>query len=329
MNMSHKRIHGQFYTQLNPFNLPGFKEWWALIPNPHSTLLEPFAGSNNIIHMLQQEKFITQNYASYDIDPQLPTITKQNTISNFPEGFDIVVTNPPYLAVNVASRRKLTTAALKHNDIYKDCIDLCLQHSKWVAAIIPASFINSGLFLDRLYGIIELTTDNMFADTQHPTCLALFVPKGTNVKTKVWRWDTLLGSLDQLKLFHDALLKECTPTSIQCNKLDGQIGLLAIDNTFSDSITFLKPNLIEDSEVSATSRTKTRIKITPAISDVELLITELNRNLNRYRTNTKDIFLTPFKGLRKDNTFRRRIDFTITKKLIAYTLNNLTKQNDV
>ncbi|MCL2038821.1 MAG: hypothetical protein FWG85_00145 [Bacteroidetes bacterium] len=47
------------------------------------------------------------------------------------------------------------------------------------------------------------------------------------------------------------------------------------------------------------------------------LIDMLNDRLARFREDTNDIFLTPFKGLRKDNKYRRRLDYALARKLIS------------
>ena len=64
--MKNKIELGQYYTQKNIFNLPGFLTWWNTIPeNKKSIVLEPFAGSNNIIKSLKEIGLI-KNYISYD-----------------------------------------------------------------------------------------------------------------------------------------------------------------------------------------------------------------------------------------------------------------------
>lgn len=323
--MNKKRIHGQFYTTENPFGLNGFKEWWSMVPNKSLNVLEPFAGSNNIITMLQSEKLIGSNFSSFDIDPKSDKVNKQDTIKKFPKGYSIVITNPPYLANNVASRRKLNTKPSKYDDLYKDCLELCLNNSDWVAAIIPESFINADIFQDRLFGLIELTSPNMFADTQHPTCLAMFIPPKLKNITKVWRWNEYLGELDIIRKTHLDLLTTEHDCKIQFNKKNGQLGLVAIDNTVSDSISFVNASELRDSDIEATSRTKTRILLEPPPSDIKHLISELNKQLATYRLTTHDIYLTPFKGLRKDLKYRRRIDYATAKKLIYTVLNDIKK----
>jgi len=90
------------------------------------------------------------------------------------------------------------------------------------------------------------------------------------------------------------------------------LGLLAIDNTQEPSIKFTKGEQISASRISDSSRSITRIKVDCSIS----IIDKLNTRLNQFREETNDVFLTPFKGLRKDNKYRRRLDYAMARRLI-------------
>ena len=46
-----KRLNGQYFTSENPFETEGFKEWAEECNLKESIILEPFAGSNNLIKM--------------------------------------------------------------------------------------------------------------------------------------------------------------------------------------------------------------------------------------------------------------------------------------
>lgn len=67
-----KRERGQFFTVSNPFKVNPFYNWYESIPLDVSkeVLLEPFAGSNNIIQMIKSLNLPQpKGWASYDIDP--------------------------------------------------------------------------------------------------------------------------------------------------------------------------------------------------------------------------------------------------------------------
>ena len=51
-----KRTQGQYFTQYNQFKNNAFKEWAKESRILNSTILEPFAGSNNLIRMIQEIK---------------------------------------------------------------------------------------------------------------------------------------------------------------------------------------------------------------------------------------------------------------------------------
>ena len=70
------------------------------------------------------------------------------------------------------------------------------------------------------------------------------------------------------------------------------------------------------------SRSITRISLNKNYN-LDKLIKILNTNLNYFRKSTYDIFLTPFKGLRKDNMYRRRLDYKLARKLISEAINDL------
>ena len=122
-----KRLFGQFYTISNPFELNVFVKWLRSIKGiDEEIFLEPFAGANNIVEMIQElgcNKY--QKWDCYDICPaednKVPEFVVKNrdTIDNFPTGYRIAITNPPYLAKNSATRRGLDYAGGEYNDLYK------------------------------------------------------------------------------------------------------------------------------------------------------------------------------------------------------------------
>ena len=57
--MQNKRELGQYYTQENPFNHPLFKKWMVETGyNEDDTILEPFAGANNIPKLMGDVGFV-------------------------------------------------------------------------------------------------------------------------------------------------------------------------------------------------------------------------------------------------------------------------------
>ena len=128
--------------------------------------------------MLKKEGYNFE-FVSYDINPSSLEVEKKDTIKKFPLGYKLIITNPPYLAKNSAHRKKIDFPATKYDDLYKLCLEIMLKNCDYVGAIIPASFINANLFLERLHSY-TLLSSQMFTDTENPVCLALFSPQKSN-----------------------------------------------------------------------------------------------------------------------------------------------------
>ena len=247
---------------------------------------------------------LCNEFAAFDIEPQSTNVICKNTLLDFPKNYQVCITNPPYLAQNSAKRRGLFYPQTYHDDLYKYSLELCLKNCKYVAAIIPASFLNANIFRDRLSHYILLNT-KMFEDTDCPVCLALFSNITDDVKIYDEHYIGLLSELEKKIPFGNNI-------DMTFNSPVGNLGLLAIDNTKEPSIKFIKGEQIPPSKISNTSRSITRIKVDCSFSIIE----KLNSRLTQFREETNDIFLTPFKGLRKDNKYRRRLDYAMARRLI-------------
>jgi hypothetical protein len=99
------------------------------------------------------------------------------------------------------------------------------------------------------------------------------------------------------------------------NNKQGNLGLRAIDGIHFPSIAFIDAKQIPKKKVKISSRHLTRIHIPQEIN-----LSLLNEKLKGLRETTNDFFLTPFRGLRKDGKFRRRLDFQLAKKIIESCL---------
>ena len=310
-----KRELGQYFTTYNPFQNSGFLNWAYKCDLSKTTILEPFAGSNNLINMLQ-DMGLCSDFKSFDIEPKNKFVKRRDTLKNFPKGFKVCITNPPYLAQNSAKRRNLEFPNIIYDDLYKYSLEKCLENCDYVGAIIPASFFNANIFRERLSHYILLNS-KMFNDTEHPVCLALF--KKSSKDVDLYNDNKYLGKLSDLK---KKLPKSNINMDIRFNVPNGNLGLIAIDNTIEPSIKFVNGEEISPERIRVSSRSITRIMI-PTKYKINNIIEKLNYNLNIFRKETYDLFLTPFKGLRKDNYYRRRLDYKLAKKLIEETLYGL------
>lgn len=312
-----KRTKGQFFTLESPFKHVAFYQWASQF-DAKENILEPYAGANNLIWMLQELGFAS-TYSSFDVDPQEESVVLQDTIADFPTGYKVCVTNPPYLAKNSAKRRGIEIPDLKEYDnLWKLATALCLDNAEYVAAIIPESFITSGLFRSRLQSVISIP-NKMFDDTDQPVCLALWGPENTD-DFDVYRGDKKLGTYNSIKAKIDSLLKvdaeKTEGIKIIFNDPQGKLGLIATDSTSGPGIKFVKGNTIDSKKIKVSSRHSTRITIENAGILEEDLIDNLNKIVDKYRTLSEDVFLTSFRGVRKDGKFRRRIDWDTARKII-------------
>lgn len=327
-----KKLYGQFFTITNPFDIDPFYEWMRLI-SEKEILVEPFAGANNIVKMIKDLGF-TNEWACCDIQPNeynaAPEyqIIQQDTIQNFPKGYNVAITNPPYLAKNSATRAKLDFPDTIYDDLYKLSLDVMLSNLDYVAAIIPESFINADLFHNRLYAFVSLTC-KMFEDTDCPVCLALFIPGAKKQELKlsvddfyIYRQNRKIGTYLKLKK-----KKPVSKINIEWkfNDPDGIIGIKCIDNTTNPSICFVPGNEIAKTKIKVSSRSITRVSGLPKDIELDEFIKNCNTKLNTYRNETEDIFLTSFKGLRKDNKYRRRLDFANAKVLMNSVIEEMKK----
>ena len=321
--MDEKRASGRYYTRGNPFQLKPFQAWAEASHLEQQVALEPFAGAKDIPQLIDTANLQCREWAFFDIKPVAKGIVQRDTLADFPTGFDVCITNPPWLARNSATRRGLPfPEATSYDDLYKYALEQCLTYCGWVAAIIPEAFIRSGLFLERLSDFVSLVpqtqgaterknkirdTSYMFEDTEHPVGLALFAPQATS-DVKIWRNNRYLGGLNELRRH---LPRPSTNRSIVFNDPNGNLGLIAIDNTVSDSIRFCPPAELGDYPIRVHCRSITKIGV-PWGVDIDML----NARLATIREKTHDVFLTAFKGIRRDGHYRRRLDWTLTRAIV-------------
>ncbi|MYC24598.1 MAG: hypothetical protein F4X56_01605 [Gammaproteobacteria bacterium] len=304
-----KRTLGQFFTvSQNPFKLTAFKQWAEEANLLNKEVLEPFAGANHIIESLQATG-LCNAFASYDITPAHSIVVQRDTIEFFPTGYNVCVTNPPWLARNSATRRKLPYPACDYDDVYKYCLELCLKHCEFVAALIPASFLQSGLFQERLSTYILLHR-LIFTETENPVCLALFTGSRDR-PTKVFYDEEFIGELDALRA---NIPQETTNRRLRFNDPQGTLGFISFDNTRCRTIRFCSVAEISDYEIKESSRFVTRIS--GDFHGIPDLVERLNSKLTKFRDDTRDLFLTPFKGIREDGQYRRRMFFSQARMLI-------------
>ncbi len=303
-----KREQGRFYTEANPFRSRQFRDWARQAGLPGATVLEPFAGSNNLVRMLE-ECGLCSSHSSYDLVPAAPGVRQADTIGSFPRGHDVCVTNPPWLARNSATRNGLAFPETAHDDLYKHCLGLCLDHCRHVAAIVPATFLQARLFLDRLRSYTLLHA-RMFADTENPVCLALF--GDPTDRTEIYHDGEFVGDLDTLLGLIPSARRD---RRVRFNDPDGRLGFVAFDSVREASIRFCDARELGEHPVKHSDRFFARIS--GDFGDrLPGLVDDLNGRVAEFRERTHDVFLTPFKGIRKDGRYRRRMSFALARRFI-------------
>jgi len=330
--MNSKIQNGQFYTLRSPFGHELFRSWIKEIPNiSEKIFVEPFGGANNIILLAQPElnNVSLSQWRSYDLEPekilqnQVPKIvvTQNDSIKNMPAG-DVCITNPPYLAKNSATRMGMNVDFQNFQDLWELSVHLMLKNFDYVAAIIPESFITRNLFKERLYGVISITK-SLFDDTGHPVCLALWV-KNEQKDFPIYVDDKLIGNFYELK--KNSKIENLTKNNnlkIKFNDPNGILGLSAVDLPSKMNIKFMSGTEISSDNIKGTSRAYTRITVSDKKNNLLItnenlneVIKKLNQEIDNYRKETKDVFLTNFKSLRTDGFYRRRLDWDKASRII-------------
>lgn len=318
-----QKILGQFFTKKNVFKNEVFLNWFKSInEGSKQTILEPFAGKNGLIDMMNELNLI-HSFQSFDIDPQHELVQKNDSILFFPTGFKICVTNPPFLAKNVASRKNIPVVVEPFSDLYEKCLDLCLKNCDFVAAIVPESFIVSPFFKHRLFAVISLTEKSLFQHTEHPVCLALFNPEKTS-DFSIYQDEKFLGKYNEKRKDLNEWLGDKDNPNIVFHDKSGTLGLFNIDATnIEKMIHFDLGELIEPKDVGYHARLRTRIKVLApnnkplTKTQLKAFINSCNDTLRDYRSMTNDIFLTSFKGLRSDGMYRRRLDYATARLIVS------------
>lgn len=300
---------GQFYTAENPFRHEAFSDWAARAGLPGARVLEPFAGENSLIDHLQAMGQCN-SFVSYDIAPSSKQVIRRDTLVAFPRGFSVCVTNPPWLAKNSATANKIAFPACDYDDLYKFALEKCLAGCAYVAALVPESFIKSGLFERRLLSFVSIR-EKLFTDTAHPVGLALFTPYATE-DVNLWSGDVFIGTLAKVRALYPMPKKN--GVSVVFNADNANVGLYALDNTKYPSIRFCPLSEIAHREAKATDRAVSRVFVDGKVNIEN--IEKWNAVLSEFRKRTKDIFMMAYRGLRADGMYRRRLDWKLARGII-------------
>ncbi|MCQ2776587.1 MAG: hypothetical protein MJ217_02565 [Bacilli bacterium] len=145
----------------------------------------------------------------------------------------MIITNPPYIAKQSASRKKLNLSKYfeksRYDDVYLIALDKMLLAQEFVVAIIPESFINSNYLQKGRLNSITVLEENPFLDTENPVCVVCFDGKVKPFsKIKIYKNDTFVNTLEEIEKLRP---RPCKTNKIIFNDKSGWLGLRAIDGT--------------------------------------------------------------------------------------------------
>ena len=310
---------GQFFTKATLWLKPQVQEF---IKNSGCTVAyDPFAGGGDLLKAAT-DILGFKEVRGLDIDDSL-SWDKNDSLLNIPHVDNaIIITNPPYIAKQSASRKKIDLSMYfstsTYDDVYLIALDKMLEAQKYVVAIIPESFINSSYKLKKYINSITILEENPFEDTENPVCVVCFdsVEKEFD-QVKVYKNNKLVNNL---KTIQDIRIEPMHAVKITFNTLKGWLGLRAIDST--DDKTFInfdyKENFDYDWEnnIKVSSRHFSLINLYVPEDRKDAFIKKCNQILKKLRKDSSDILLTPFKGNTKKGIRRRRLDFRLARAIM-------------
>lgn len=133
---------------------------------------------------------------------------------------------------------------------------------------------------------------------------------GGEGSAKIYNGRKYLGTIKQLEKHVPVPTRSL---KIRFNCPSGNLGLYGIDNTRKASIRFCRGCEITN-KIKYSSRSITRINVSFRVTGA--VVDRLNSEFSGFRAVTHDVFLTPFKGLRRDGLYRRRLDYDLARRFI-------------
>ena len=323
--MKEKVERGQFYT---------VEDYWLtdrvlkfIKDSGEKTIYDPFAGTGEIFSALREKGY--SSFFGLDVDEELGWEINDSLV-NIPKKEGIIVTNPPYLAKQSASRKGLNLDYFKgttYDDLYLIAIERVLEAGNKSVLIVPESFINSNFKDKDRLSSITIIEENPFVDTECPVCVLSFVgrKKGFS-EIGIYKGENYLLNLEELEKMR---LTPKRSVKIKFNDIDGWLALRAVDSTDPKrKISFsFREELDYDfnKRLKVSSRHMTLIDIKVDEELREAFIEKANKRLEEIREKSNDVLLTPFKGNRKDGVRRRRLDFKTARAILEETYREVLK----
>lgn len=326
-----KKSLGQFFTTNYDYILTGMK-----IPKNVKTIIEPFCGNGDLLNFLDSD----YELECYDIDVKQDYIVERDVFMNPPSFSNkFVLTNPPYLAKNKSSDKKIFDK-YKQDDLFKCFVSiLCKDICEGGIIILPVNFLCASSdfelrkrFITK-YDIVRINIfeEKVFKDTAYNVCSILFTKKNSQKDitvrffpsdkiTKI-RLDknnnyTFGGELYNLrpnkyKITRATKLNRDSPNLTK-------ILLKCIDAKEKINTSISEPFIDETPKLSC--RTQATLIIEPKIDmkTQKKLVVEFNNYLSEMREKYNSLFLTNFRDKN-----RKRISFTLAFNIIGHLLETL------
>jgi hypothetical protein len=315
---------GSFYTTQSGWLTPEVVKFLEkALQDSKGFLLDPFAGDGHLLDAIEQNKDLKNKVVkAQGFDIQGKTWPINDSLLEIPNPKRaVIVTNPPYLANHSAKRKGVSSLVAKYferstqKNLYMIALENCLASSNYVVAIIPETFLLSSFPKDRLELAVVIQTE-LFGDTDAPALVACF-GKDERANAHIFTGNQSIGQLQQI-----LALRESTAIKqrIVFNDPTGRIGLRAVDGSDGNSpIEFLLAESFDypAESVVVSSRLMTYLEL-PNVSEAEIpaVIKEANRRLNRIREASGDLVLAPFKGNDRNGKRRRRLDYTLARRIL-------------
>jgi hypothetical protein len=286
-------------------------------------LLDPFAGDGHLLEAIKQIKELKNKvFKAEGFDIQGKSWPINDSLLEIPNPKRaVIVTNPPYLANHSAKRKGVSSLVQKYferstqKNLYMIALENCLASSDYVVAIIPETFLLSSFPKDRLELAVVIQTE-LFGDTDAPALVACF-GKDERASAHIFTGHKSIGPLQKILSFRESTAPK---QRIVFNDPKGRIGLRAVDGSDGKSPIEFMPAKSFDypaETVVISSRLMTYLEL-PELSKLEILevINEANRALNRIREASGDLVLAPFKGNDRNGKRRRRLDYSLARKIL-------------
>lgn len=318
-----KQQLGQYFTKKGSWLKPQIRDF--IIESKCKTAYDPFAGEGHLLK-ISKEYGIKQTIG-LDIDNDLNWINN-DSLKNIPQKKDaIIITNPPYLTIYSAKRKKIYKGLeiyfQKHTDLYQLAIDKMLEAQDYIVTIIPETYINSTSIKKHIKRINNITilNENPFEDTENPVCVVCFDNIAKMKKDiKIYIDENYIDNFENIEL---KKLKPKKNVKIDFNNPNGSLAIRAVDMPNPQkTIEFMNIKKLNYNlaNIKNSSRLITVVDIDLEESKVDILAKKCNEKLYNYRKETMDVTLSPFKGNVKNGKRRRRLDYKTARAIIEMSM---------